>query len=230
MKKILVLMMISTVISLTACGENTSSKNPIEETLISTEWKAVINSRETSMDFSEDGTGTIMYGDDNGKDMSWEIADELIVKVEYESGNGKYYYNLEYSENEDSVRLTDQSECMILVPSENYDTETAAVKQERLANAKELDWSTAHDVYVDNAARFEEEYAGHIWKWTAQVYRISETGYCQMANERSNGFPLNSISVYMDSSELMNVNTGATITVIGFLENSSQMTNAFEVR
>ena len=114
--------------------------------------------------------------------------------------------------------------------AENYDTETAAVKQERLANAKELDWSTAHDVYVDNAARFEEEYAGHIWKWTAQVYRISETGYCQMANERSNGFPLNSISVYMDSSELMNVNTGATITVIGFLENSSQMTNAFVVR
>ena len=238
MKKFHFFIILGIFLSLTACGSKATSENPIEETstktieetLISTDWKAVLSSYESSMDFNEDGTGTIMYEEDSsGSDMSWKLSGESTIKIEYESGSKKkYYYNLAFTQNGTSIRLTDMSEGMILVPSENFDTETSAIKQERVESAKELDWSTAHDVYVDNPAKFEEEYARQIWKWTATVYQ-SESGYCQMASEKVDGFPLNSINVYMDNSELMKVNSGSTITVIGFLENSSQMTNAFVV-
>lgn len=217
MKKLLLCAMFGMMMSLTACGEVASSKNPIEETLTSTEWKAVINSWVTSMDFNEDGTGTIMYTVTGGKDMSWEIVDESIIKVEYEGNTQKHYYDLEYTKNDDSIRLTDQSEYMILVPSENYYAETSAVKKERSESAEVLDWDKAYDVYLDNAAKFNEAYAEHIWKWTAQVFEVGERS-CRMANKTYMGLPSNSIEVYMDSSELMNISKGSTITVIGVLQ------------
>lgn len=81
----------------------------------------------------------------------------------------------------------------------------------------ELDWASAYDEYMENAARAEQNYDGKLVQWTATVTRIDENS-CQMTNEWHNGLPLNPIDVYMSKDDLASLNRGQEITIIGTMD------------
>ena len=231
MKKILALMLSAGfMLPLAACGSNGGS---LEETLVSEDWQAVMDYStrpERTIVFREDGTGTMTSSNGYGGDILWEISDGSTVDVEYSTNETVRNYTFEYTNEADSVRLTDHDQHMIFVPAENYESETEAVKAEMLESAQELDWESAYQIKLDNEAKFQEEYVGQIWKWTARVFEIGK-GYCKMANEASNfGGANNAIYVYMSNSDLANLHDGDEITVVGiFDEYSDKLNNAFVV-
>ena len=231
MKKILALMLSAGfMLPLAACGSNGGS---LEETLVSEDWQAVMDYStrpERTIVFREDGTGTMTSSNGYGGDILWEISDESTVDVEYSTNETVRNYTFEYTNEADSIRLTDHDQHMIFVPAENYESETEAVKAEMLESAQELDWESAYQIKLDNEAKFQEEYVGQIWKWTARVFEIGD-GYCKMANEASSfGGANNAIYVYMSNSYLANLHAGDEITVVGiFDEYSNKLNNAFVV-
>ena len=231
MKKILALMLSAgLMVPLAACGSNGGS---LEETLVSGDWQAVMDYStrpERTIVFREDGTGTMTSSNGYGGDILWEISDESTVDVEYSTDKTVKNYTFEYTNEADSIRLTDHDQHMIFVPAENYESETEAVKAEMLESAQELDWENAYQLKLDNEAKFQEEYVGQIWKWTARVFEIGD-GYCKMANEASSfGGANNAIYVYMSNNDLANLYDGDEITVIGiFDEYSDKLNNAFVV-
>ena len=231
MKKLLALMLSAGfMLPLAACGSNGGS---LEETLVSEDWQAVMDYStrpERTIVFREDGTGTMTSSNGYGGDILWEISDESTVDVEYSTNETVRNYTFEYTNDSDSIRLTDHDQHMIFVPAENYESETEAVKAEMLESAQELDWESAYQLKLDNEAKFQEEYVGQIWKWTARVFEIGK-GYCKMANEASNfGGANNAIYVYMSNSDLANLHDGDEITVVGiFDEYSDKLNNAFVV-
>ena len=105
--------------------------------------------------FREDGTGTMTSSNGYGGDILWKISDESTVNVEYSTDETVRNYTFEYTNESDSIRLTDHDQHMIFVPAENYEVETEAVKAEMLESAQELDWDAAYDVLLDNEARYE---------------------------------------------------------------------------
>ena len=231
MKKLLALMLsVAFMVPLAACGSNGGS---LEETLISEDWQAVMDYSTRpgrTIVFREDGTGTMMSSNGYGGDILWEISDGSTVDVEYSTDETVRNYTFEYTNESDSIRLTDHDQHMIFVPAENYESETEAVKAEMLESAQELDWENAYQLKLDNEAKFQEEYVGQIWKWTARVFEIGN-GYCKMANEVSNlGGANNAIYVYMSNNDLANLYDGDEITVVGiFDEYSDKLNNAFVV-
>ena len=231
MKKILALMLSAGfMLPLAACGSNGGS---LEEALVSEDWQAVMDYStrpERTIVFREDGTGTMTSSNGYGGDILWEISDESTVDVEYSTNETVRNYTFEYTNEADSIRLTDHDQHMIFVPAENYESETEAVKAEMLESAQELDWESAYQIKLDNEAKFQEEYVGQIWKWTARVFEIGD-GYCKMANEASSfGGANNAIYVYMSNSDLANLHDGDEITVVGiFDEYSDKLNNAFVV-
>lgn len=228
MKKILPLILAAALmLSLAACGSGGS----LEDTLVSEDWQAVMDYStrpERTIVFREDGTGTMTSSNGYGGDILWEISDESTVNVEYSTDETVRNYTFEYTNESDSIRLTDHDQHMIFVPAENYEVETEAVKAEMLESAQELDWDAAYDVLLDNEARYEEEYYGRVWKWTAQVFEIGSS-YCQMANTSSGlGGAHNSMYVYMSSGDLAKLNRGDEVTVVGILY-YERLNNAFVV-
>ena len=231
MKKLLALMLSTAfMVSLAPCGSNGGS---LEDTLVSEDWKAVMDyslTPEHTIIFREDGTGTMASSNGYGGDIVWETSDGSTVNVEYSTDETVKNYTFEYTNESDSIRLTDHDQHMIFVPAENYGSETEAVKAEMLESAQELDWESAYQIKLDNEAKFQEEYVGQIWKWTARVFEIGD-GYCKMANEASSfGGADNAIYVYMSNSDLANLHDGDEITVVGiFDEYSDKLNNSFVV-
>ena len=218
------------MVPLAACGSNGGS---LKEALVSEDWQAVMDYStrpERTIVFRFFGTGTMTSSNGYGGDILWEISDESTVDVEYSTDKTVKNYTFEYTNEADSIRLTDHDQHMIFVPAENYESETEAVKAEMLESAQELDWESAYQIKLDNEAKFQEEYVGQIWKWTARVFEIGD-GYCKMANEASSfGGANNAIYVYMSNSDLANLHDGDEITVVGiFDEYSDKLNNAFVV-
>lgn len=230
MKKPLALMLSAAfMVSLAACGSGGS----LEDTLVSEDWQAVMDyslTPEHTIVFREDGTGTMTSSNGSGGDIVWETSDGSTVNVEYSTDKTVKNYTFEYTNEADSIRLTDHGQHMIFVPAENYESETEAVKAEMLESAQALDWESAYQIKLDNEAKFQEEYVGQIWKWTARIFEIGD-GYCKMANEASSlGGANNAIYVYMSNSDLANLHNGDEITVVGiFDEYSEKLNNAFVV-
>ena len=79
-----------------------------------------------------------------------------------------------------------------------------------------MDWKKVHDEYLSNEARAKQDWDGQTIKWTGTVYKI-EDKKAQMANETHNGLPLNPIDVYLPTEELVKLNKGDEITVVGTL-------------
>ena len=90
-------------------------------------------------------------------------------------------------------------------------------KEDLTEEAEVLDWSKAHDEYLENAARAEQNYDGKLVQWTGTVTKIEETS-CQMTNEWHNGVPLNAIDVLMSQDDLASLNRGDEITIIGTMD------------
>lgn len=89
--------------------------------------------------------------------------------------------------------------------------------EDKAANAMELNWKRVHNEHLENEVKAKNEYNNQWVKWTATVFRIND-GFVDMANETSNGFPLNSISVYLDNDEIATLRRGQTITIVGKLK------------
>ena len=89
--------------------------------------------------------------------------------------------------------------------------------QDSSKDVQVLDWASAYDEYLENAARAEQNYDGKLVQWTATVTRINENS-CEMTNEWHNGLPLNAIDVYMSKDDLASLNRGQEITIIGTMD------------
>lgn len=231
MKKALALILTFVLcLTLCACGGNGTNNEPsttntiqsaIEETtppennelayLTKEPWKNIFSGK-TTIKFSPDGTGKY-----SKYDMTWEFYDKtLTLYYTYDSAYGSQDANIEYSIMEYNGTKMLSSASSIYVSAANFKEGCAAAKEYMISIAEELDWGAAHDLYLSNGAKAELEYDGKIVKWTAKVNEIADS-YCYMANETYNGYPLNSITVYMETDELAKLNKYQMITVIGKL-------------
>lgn len=93
-------------------------------------------------------------------------------------------------------------------------------RESKIEKAIDLNWRLVHNEYISNPTSAKNAYHNKLVKWTAQVYHVDEN-FVDMANETSNGYPLNSIKVYLDKDEIVKVRSGQTITVVGKLKLSS---------
>lgn len=210
-------------LSLCACGGGDSTT----ETLVSTDWKAVLDyPNPYSLSFNEDGTGSLSDSSGHVSEITW-VAQDNIVEMEREGStpagaSTTYKYTLQLVAANDSYRLVEDNEAdgaprfWTFVPEDKFEAETEALKAERLEEAQDLSLSSAEDLRDSNQAKFEAEYVGKPWKFTGCVESISKDS-CSIGNT---GYPYSDVTAYMSEDDLLNLNVGETITVVGLITHS----------
>lgn len=215
-KTISLLLALVMCLSLCACGggnsdtpETTEAASPTSF-LTSMSWKGTdgFNS-ELRANFLEDGTGTY-----NGNECTWEMYDG-IVSVSYQAQYGQANLDFEVIEYSGVTML--RGSYTFLLPAEGYKEACVAKQEYMLSVAEELNWTEAHNLKLDNGAKAKLEYEGKIVKWTATVYEIDSI-YAMMSDRYEDGWPVNSINVYMDTEELVKLNSLQEYTIVGILD------------
>ena len=218
----------STVNPSTSSKESISS---IDELIVSTEWKAILDYSVSFYNrtfyFNQDGSGTMLSEDGNGRNISWSSNPNGIrVQYEYSTSSGTKVNSIDFEVQlaNESTRLIDTDSLTILVPTDNYDSEFSNIKSERISISENLDWEMAKDLERNNGAKFEQEYSGRVFKWSAIVNEISKNS-CRLSLKETS---VNPMYVYMSKDDLVKLEKGKTITVIGIMGNSPyDLNNAF---
>ena len=210
-------------LSLCACGGDSMAA-----TLVSTDWVAVLDYGGTysnrQLSFQKDGTGTLLSDYGKGGDITWSAKDGIIeieqrMTVDGDNVIRKYTFTLE--EVNGSYRLVEDNEVdnnpgyLIFVPKDLYESETKAIKAERLEAARDLPTLTS------NEAEFKAKYVGKLWRVTGRVSYLS-SNCCFI---KSPAFE--EICVYMSTNDLARINNGSTITVVGIPTSSRCIIDAF---
>jgi len=197
-------------LSLCACG-GVNSEKETSPTAFLTEmtWKGTDKfNKEFRATFQEGGTGTY-----NGNECVWEIYDN-VVTVSYKAQYGQANLDFEVMEHNGVTML--RGSYTFLLPAEGYKEACAAKQDYMLSVASNLNWTAAHDLKLANEAKAVLEYEGKIVKWTATVYEIGSS-YAQLSDRYEDGWPVNSITVYMNTEELVKLENRQEVTIVGIL-------------
>ena len=110
--------------------------------------------------------------------------------------------------------------CISLVACAGEEKVKEPTQEELLESAIEINGDDLRAAVNENSARAELDYEGKVVVHTSVVRSIGPT-YVDVSHELYNGYPLNSISVYLPKEVLAELNKGDTITVMGTLEKVS---------
>lgn len=236
MKKVIALLLAGLLcFTLCACGGDDGTLK--EKTLIENEWCGLLDFTtrgQRTVKFEKGGVGSFVYPEANNETeaFTWSINDNTVnITVNSTDPFGEAYTTedtYEYIKTDNSTQLKSTTSFVVFVLKENLESETNTYKQKMINEAIDLDWETATSVKLSNEVKFKNEYVGKTYKYTAKVYEI-DSQYCQVANETYMGLPSNSIRVYMDSKELVQISKGSTITVVGILSSSGNLAHSFLV-
>lgn len=218
---------LATALALTLCacgGDGTTA------TLVSTDWVAVLDYGDIysnrQLSFQKDGTGTLLSDSGMGGDITWDAKDDIIeielrMTVDGDNVIDKYTFTLE--EVNGSYRLVEDNEAdndpgyLIFVPKDRYESETEAIKAERLEAARGLPMSAL----TSNEAEFKANYVGKLWKVTGKVWNLSSNICCIK-------LPVfGEFWVYMSTNDLARIKEGSTVTVVGIPISSRYIVDAF---
>lgn len=107
--------------------------------------------------------------------------------------------------------------CLSMVACAGEEKVQEPTQEELLESAIEINGDDLRAAVNENSARAELDYEGKVVVLTSVVRSIGST-YVDVSHELYNGYPLNSISVYLPKEVLAELNKGDTITVMGTLE------------
>ena len=224
MKRLISLLMaLVMVLSLCACGggnaggsnEGGAQSGGADLSAFVGKWINLCAGEEDYLDYlvlNEDGTAGLSFrGINAGRELSatWEAPDEKTIAVTTDSFLGTISFTLN-AEGELNWRNN------ICVREENYESVKADLIAEMVANSEVIDLDTfIHDAW-SNCLKVENDYKGKFVIAVGYAYNIFDTSLNLSYRQVSPGtVPSESVVVYLKPDDLMNVEEGTLVTVIG---------------
>lgn len=227
MKRLISLLMaLVMVLSLCACGGNAGGNNEggnagnnqsggADLTAFVGKWINLCAGEEDYLDYlvlNEDGTAAVSFrGIEFGRELSatWEATDAQTAAVTTDSFLGTISFTLN-AEGELEWRNN------ICVREENYESVKAELVAEMVANSDVIDLKEFMNAAWSNPLKVENDYKGKFVIAVGYAYNISDVSlnlsYRQVSGS---SIPSESMIVYLKPADLMTVEQGQLVTVIG---------------